>query len=245
MRENAGVTELNSLTITIHVPVPSDRGVTVQVRPVVDGRDIIAEFFDVNGRTFAPESLFAQPSPLRADAEPREVRLVEADCTEGCCGALYVTIRRQGSQVVWDSWRNPHELDEEPPVLRFDADQYDREVARAGQDHTWEWPARTVARLVTSRLRAEPDSLARWDCELFWASGWHWDRDHITVSVMSPRRPRSVGERWVQFRVALAVTDEVPEDQADRLVAQLTNSDPRAISEICGGSAPSRSAPPG
>ncbi|MFH9968705.1 hypothetical protein ACH4PR_46710 [Streptomyces mirabilis] len=39
------------------------------------------------------------------------MRLAEASCTEGCCGALCVTIQRDGDYVLWDEWRN-HDEDE-------------------------------------------------------------------------------------------------------------------------------------
>ncbi|MGW4142910.1 hypothetical protein ACWELV_40310 [Streptomyces mirabilis] len=35
------------------------------------------------------------------------MRLAEASCTEDCCGALCVTIQRDGDYVLWDEWRNP------------------------------------------------------------------------------------------------------------------------------------------
>jgi hypothetical protein len=120
--------------------------------------------------------------------------------------------------------------------VRFDADQYDREVARVIQDDSWEWPARTVARLLASRLRAEPDSFARWNCRLFWVAAWPWDRGRVNVSVMSPHVQATERDPWVQFRTALPVGDEAPDVQAARFAALLTDSDPRDISEVCGGS---------
>ncbi|MFE0581881.1 hypothetical protein [Streptomyces sp. NPDC058874] len=42
---------------------------------------------------------------LRAGPQPRELRLAQAYCTEGCCGALYVTVRRDGDEAVWGGWR--------------------------------------------------------------------------------------------------------------------------------------------
>lgn len=73
-----------------------------QVRPFIDGRDFLAEAF-TEGPGYGPANL---PN-LRAGDEPRTVCLAEAACTVGCCGALYVTIRREGDEVVWGGWHNP------------------------------------------------------------------------------------------------------------------------------------------
>jgi hypothetical protein len=88
---------------------------------------------------------------LRAASEPREIKLAEAYCTEGCCGALYVTIVREGAEVVWQDWRS-RKLGDPPPRVRFDAAEYDREVARAEQDRGWE----NSASATGSRPAGEP-----------------------------------------------------------------------------------------
>ncbi|MFF7726596.1 hypothetical protein [Streptomyces sp. NPDC008001] len=114
---------------------------------------------------------FTRPAALRATAEPREVQLTEAYCTEGCCGAPYVTIRRDGDHVVWSDWRHPDTLPSEQPApvlpeYRFDAPAYDAEIARPENDHSWAWPARNAARLITAGLRDRPGILARWDARM-------------------------------------------------------------------------------
>jgi hypothetical protein len=108
-------------------------------------------------------------------------------------------------------------------------------VARAEHDHSWEWPARTVARILRSRLGAEADRFAGWDCRLFWVAAWPWDRGRVNVSVMTPH-VQTATDPWVQFRAALTVGDEDPEVQAVRFVALLTENDPRDVSKVCGGS---------
>ncbi len=124
----------------------------MEVRPLVDSEDILAEVF-TEGPGEDPKYLLMPDGPLTAGPEPHEVRLAEATCTEGCCGALYVTIRRDGDHVIWSEWRNHDEDNVDLPEFWFDAREYQTEVERAVADHSWEWPARTVARLLELDLR--------------------------------------------------------------------------------------------
>lgn len=100
---------------------------------------VIAAAFD-KGPACSPEYL-VHSGRLRASESPHEVMLAEAYCTEGCCGALYVTIVRDGPEVAWNDWRSSMKGGP-PPEARFDAAAYDREVTRAERDYSWEWPAR-------------------------------------------------------------------------------------------------------
>lgn len=208
----------------------------MEVRALVDGRDVLADAFTA-GRGVDPRHLLVQGGPLTATSEPREVRLAEAPCTEGCCGALYVTVRRDGDHVLWDRWRNPDTAEVDLPPFRFGAQAYDAEVERATEDRGWEWPARTVARLLAQNLREGTDRLARWDCELGAVSAWPWERDQVNVFLFHPGRP-AIGEDrpWLQFRLILAVSADDPAEQAERLAEQLVTTDPRTAAEVCGGS---------
>uniref|UniRef100_A0AAU2JRE0 HEAT repeat domain-containing protein n=1 Tax=Streptomyces sp. NBC_00049 TaxID=2903617 RepID=A0AAU2JRE0_9ACTN len=148
----------------LHIEVVADDPAdapAVETRILVDGRPLVTALFG-SGTAHAPEYLL-DAGRLRAAAEPREVQLAEADCTEGCCGALYVTVRRDGDEVVWGEWRGA--AGPTAPELRFEAAAYDAEVARAEQDHSWCWPARNTARLITAGLRERPELTARWDVE--------------------------------------------------------------------------------
>ena len=128
------------LSLRIVMPSLGSRHGTVECRPIINGRDILADVFD-EGPAGDPRTLLGPDAPLHATAIPREVRLAEAECTEGCCGAVYVTIRREGQHVIWSGWRNPDEDEVDLPELRFDVDQYDVEVRRASTDRSWEWNA--------------------------------------------------------------------------------------------------------
>jgi len=140
----------------------------VEVRPIVDGRDLLAEMApDSRYLGVEPRYLLGQDGPLPATVTPHEVRLARSGCgVEECCGALYVTVTRSGDRVVWAGWRDPADQDVDLPELRFAAGQYAAEVRRAGEDRSWEWPAGAVARLLEAGLRGRGEWLARWDCEV-------------------------------------------------------------------------------
>lgn len=227
--------DLESFALSVVVPDQVTRGSAVEVRPQLGGRDVVAEVF-AEGPGEDPRYLLFPDGPLHGHASPREVRLAEATCTEGCCGALYVTIRRDGEQVVWGAWRNPDEDEINLPEFRFDAQQYQAEVERATLDRSWEWPARTVARLLEEELRRTA-WLERWGCELGSVSAWLWEPDQINIFLFHPGRAAiKDGRPWLQFRMTLDISGEDPADQADRLVEELTTFDPRMAADVCGGS---------
>ncbi|WP_328895348.1 hypothetical protein [Streptomyces sp. NBC_00236] len=198
----------------------------VEARIVVDGRPLVPAVFG-RGPVHGPEWLL-DSGRLRATEEPREVELAEAYCSEGCCGALYVTIRRDGGEVVWSDWRCPppplsalHVR--EIPELRFDAAAYDAEIRRAENDHTWTWPARKAARLIVAGLRDRPELLTRWGMELSWAGTAFSDLDQIVLSL------RYAGEDGSPtYRMWCIQEDGTPpEDRAADALRRLASEDPR------------------
>ncbi|MCX4984503.1 hypothetical protein [Streptomyces sp. NBC_00572] len=74
-----------TLRIEVAVADPGDPD-GVEPRFLVDGRPLVPEAY-AQGSGESPEQLL-ENGALRAGPEPREVRLAEAYCTEGCCGAL-------------------------------------------------------------------------------------------------------------------------------------------------------------
>ncbi|MFF9039061.1 hypothetical protein ACF090_26760 [Streptomyces sp. NPDC014892] len=229
------------LSLRIACP-PPDEGV-VEVRPIVNGLDLLAEVLvsgGVGGSRYVgvgPRFLLDQDGPLHATATPREVRLAVSGCgVEECCGALYMTVARRGDHVVWAGWRDPANQDVDLPELRFTAEQYDAEVVRAEEDRSWEWPAGAVARMLEAGLRGRADWLVRWDCELEGVWAFRTEPDRIHVVLWHPRDRGDADLPWLQFGMTLPISAEPPTVQAERLEARLTAGDPRATAEVWGGS---------
>nr|MDT0521411.1 hypothetical protein [Streptomyces sp. DSM 41633] len=210
---------------------------SVETRILVDGLPLLPALF-AKGPGLPPEYLL-DTGYLRAGAEPREVQLAEAECTEGCCGALYVTVRRDGDEVVWDGWRGA--VGPPPPVYRFDAAAYDAEVDRAERDHSWCWPARRTARLIAAGLRERPELLRRWDLGLIWV-GTDWGEPHTTVArfVFSPpggaEDPHGQPLR-LYFDWRLPDEDDVlPQERAAAALERIARSDPKGFAQLQRGS---------
>jgi hypothetical protein len=123
-----------------------------------------------------------------------------------------------------------------PEQFRCDAAQYDAEIARAEQDHSWGWPARTVARLVNGQLHAEPDILGRWDCKLGWCTSRLRDPGTARLTFLHPAQQESFEDPCAQFGLVIDVADS-PQACAAQLIESLRTTEPKTIAEIVGGSA--------
>ncbi|WP_432059633.1 hypothetical protein [Streptomyces sp. S1] len=227
-------------TLTLRHRIPDDWAADpwAEVRPLIDGADVLAEFRP-DGR--APSLRYwtgpAATWPLTAAEEPRRVAIAEPTCTAGCCGALYVTVRREGDLVIWDSWENTGGTLAAPPPHRFDAARYDAELARAASDRTWEEPVDTVARLLGAIL-ADSGWFARWGCVLTDVSPRRAEPgvpeeltypEGVDVDFHHDRGP---GEPPDAYTYALLTTpDHPPEEQAHRLAARILADDPRGTAE--------------
>ena len=225
--------------VVIVCPDPARPG-GAETRILVDGRPVIAEAFD-RGGAHSPDVLLERKQ-LRASAQPREVQLAEADCTEGCCGALYVTIVRESDTVRWYGWRTPDDSSDRSSTpgltdLRFDAVQYDAELARAESDSSWEWTGQTTARLLRQHLRERPDLLARWNCSLNWVTTHHHARDQVELSFSYPEQPyNATGMPWLQFIWSIPDDGTPPERQAEAAWQRLAEADPTTYARVAGGS---------
>jgi hypothetical protein len=154
-----------------------------------------------------------------------------------------VRIVRDGDEVVWDSWRNPDVVGVELAAYRFDAGEYEAELARVDRDRDWEWPGRTVARLLREALDDDPDVLGAWNCSLDFVTCMADVRSEVQVVFTSP--PRSTVDEFYeifqrpmehrQFRMRMPVTTDAAAKQAQGIMSLLAVGDPRQTSEICGG----------
>ncbi|MFF2549364.1 hypothetical protein ACFVUS_00130 [Nocardia sp. NPDC058058] len=216
---------LRRFEIRITLPIPPRSGVFggVETRVLIDGRPIIADLFH-QGAAEPPEKLLLR-GELRATEEPRRVRLAEAWCTEGCCGGLYVTIVREGDEVVWRDWERQSGagLAEE---FRFAAPEYDREIARAEADHGWEWPARTLARLVNAAVLEDPTILGRWNCSVDWIGAVLGEYDVARIWLLDDS-----GEYSDQFGYGLHAEVEDLEGQARSVIEAFRVAHPRKMLE--------------
>jgi hypothetical protein len=107
-------------SVRVVVPYPKP-GIPAgpEARIMIGGIPVIAAAFD-KGPAHPPEYLPAAQRAAARQRDPHEVMLAEAYCTEGCCGAHYVTIVRDGPEVVWKDWRLSMKGDP-PPEARFNA----------------------------------------------------------------------------------------------------------------------------
>lgn len=224
----------STLSLRHIVPAPDAWERWVEVRPFIDGRDVLKEAH--------PEGLAgwrntwdgpAEEWPLAATQDARRIVVSEPDCHPGCCGALYVTIRREGDRVIWSSWENTSDNRAALPAeIHFDAAQYDAELARAAADLSWEQPVDTVARLLAKTL-ADNGWFERWDCVLEDVSPQREVPEGVDVHFTHARSP---DERPTDFGYEFPVTqDEPAEEQAQRFAAHILSDDPRRTAEVWGG----------
>lgn len=228
-------------TLTLQHRIPNDWAADpwAEVRPLIDGVDVLKE---VHPEGLAPSCRYwtgpAESWPLAVTEEPRRVMITEPTCTAGCCGALYVTMRREGDQVIWEAWENTSNITALPAAFRFDITQYEAELARAAADHSWEEPVDTVARLLEQSL-ADSGWFERWGCTLkgVWPRREEPDMpeeltspEGVDVQFYQVREP---GARIELYGYELFVNhDQSVEEQVRRLADHILADDPRKTAEI-------------
>ncbi|XKK38598.1 hypothetical protein HFP72_29560 [Nocardiopsis sp. ARC36] len=227
-------------TLTLRHRIPDDWAADpwAEVRPLVDGVDVLAEVHP-EGRARSCR-FWTGPAagwPLAVTEEPRRTMITEPTCTVGCCGALYATMRREGDRVVWDSWENTGNSSAVPADLRFDAARYEAELARAAADRSWEEPVDTAARLL-GRTLAESRWFERWGCVLTDVSPRR-EEPGLPEEFREPEgvdvgfhRVGAAGERTDAYRYTLFVDRDRPvAEQVRRLAALVLADDPRRTAE--------------
>ncbi|WP_256103505.1 hypothetical protein [Streptomyces sp. ODS05-4] len=217
---------LSVLTLRHVIPEPYATEQWAQVRPLIDGHDVLEEIHPGGVSSCSRAELSGPPGtwPLTAAAQPREVELSNNDCVTACCGGVFVTIARLGDRVRWSDWRNTDDIRTPvPPDVVFDAARYDAELARAAADTGWEEPVDAVARLL-ARALAENGWPQRWGCVL----------DGVSPDREEPSAPRvevrfhAASDTSADFSRSFPVTPgEPPGDQARRHLATIMSGDPR------------------
>ncbi|WND34380.1 hypothetical protein RI578_08800 [Streptomyces sp. BB1-1-1] len=230
---------ISNLTLRHRIPDDWAADPWAEVRPLIDGVDVLREVH--------PEGLAlscrhwtgpAESWPLAVTEEPRRVKITEPTCTAGCCGALYVTMRREGDRVIWDAWENTSDVTALPADVCFSAAQYEAELARAAADRSWEEPVDTIARLL-ERTLAGSGWFEQWGCVLTSVRPRREEPD-VPEELTSPegvdvefRQVRASGERSCSYGYELFVThDRSVEEQVRRLAAGILADDPRKTAEL-------------
>lgn len=227
------------LAIRIVTPAPSTRQAP-RTHLVVDGVPLVTRLFDF-GAPGCPLRLVHGKRELGAQAEAHEVWLCEADCAEGCCGALAARIRRDEAtgRVLWEVGSTSGRT--ETARFAFDAGDYDAEVARVEADRSWEWPALRAARLLDRRLRDEPALLDRWSCRLGGAVSSNFERSVLRLILWHPEPPGS-GRPWLQFQYRTEIPDAITVEDAavaakvEEILERFRENDPKSIGELSSGS---------
>lgn len=130
-----------------------------------------------------PADLLVRPCPLVAGPASRSVLI--ARCPSGIMGRadVHVNVIAEANIVTWSDPRAP-ELQR-----RFHAPAYHTEITRALDDHSWETPERTAARLLTELI--DHRALARLGLSFLWASG-RADPEVFTVALWLEPGPYQV-----------------------------------------------------
>lgn len=147
------------------------------------GDEDLIEVFGDRSIGLDPNDVLVQPCPLVVDSSPQDVLIARCDC--GCrgCGDVHVRVTRDENLVTWSSL-------ETPSIQRtFQSAAYDAEIARALDDHAWETPERTAARLIAGRV--DRDLLNRLGLTFSWASG-RARPGVMTVSLLAAAGPYQI-----------------------------------------------------
>lgn len=222
------MTELKIISFQV---VPSPATNDHEVKIFIDGRDFIPQHWpDMMGMD--PDDILSYRE-LSPRTEPHEATVVRCGCGVVGCGSAWVRISPEGDQVIWDNWQGDKG---EPPAetLVFDRNQYMRALKDAVEDHSWETPDRTAARILASLV--DHDALTTNSLKYQWASGRIRD-DALTISLKGP-------EGCHQILVHVPWNRQSPEELAIE-AADLLKTDPNRWPDVAwyGDTKPSFSGP--
>ena len=170
-------------------------------------------------------------SPLAAQERGTRIAVYQCSCGVAGCGSIAPVIARDGDVVTWTDFRDftgvfdrPDDASEgaegdplETPQLRFDAKQYDAELARAVADRSWESPSRATARILRAMLAEHEGLLANSNRRLGWVvSGWwHGGAGRFVIELRDPTDGRR------QYIVAITAKFGTPTSRARSMVDRL------------------------
>ena len=171
-------------------------------------------------------------SPLVQGTSARRVAIYLCSCGVAGCGVIAPVIATDGNVVTWSDFRDFTGVFDRPDDLadgiegnalpmeqvRFDALQYQREVARVTGDRSWESPSRVTARVLRAMLAEHDELLRAAGRTLGWVSFIWWEEraDRFAIELVRSREPRHQ-----QSLIALAAKYGTPTSRARSIVDRL------------------------
>lgn len=153
-------------------PAPEDSAGGFQLQVFINGHEVTG---DAAGMGMDPYDVLIPANRLAALPEPHRTPIARCNCGSYGCGMTDITISRDEESVRWD-WHIETPMDRS---VTFVADQYDAEVARIQQDHSWETPERVAGRLILQQT--DVSRLAEHDLQISWLSTEYSDPTQFCV----------------------------------------------------------------
>ncbi|WP_183092434.1 hypothetical protein [Nocardioides stalactiti] len=156
-----------------------------QADGAVGGHELLVFVNDVEmtrigaGMGMDPFDVLIPTNRLVATTEPHQVPIARCECGEYGCGSTDVTIVREGDAVHWE-WIDEAPIDH---GVTFPAGQYDAEVERIEDDHSWERPEDTTARLALTQV--DTKRLAALGMSVSWIAKDHANDDMMKVALLA------------------------------------------------------------
>jgi hypothetical protein len=197
---------------------PSPETNSHEVRILVDDKPFIAEHWPAM-MGMDPED-FLTYRELMPRHQPHKT--IVARCRCGCvgCGNVRVRISADGNRITWDAWRGD-KSSPSAPTLTFEGDQYTQAVGDAVENHSWETPDRTAARILRSLV--DHAVLERHNLKFEWASG-RCRSTTLTISLGGP-------EGYHQILVQVPWNQQSP-DKIAREAAEILKTDPGQWADV-------------
>ncbi len=195
---------------------------------LIDDRDVLGLEGSIG---FDPARLLTPTNPLLPTDPPRRIAVYRCSCGEAGCGCTAPVVVDAGDEIHWQDFRDftgvyvhPDTVDSPDggtklalPDLRFDAQQYRAEIARATADRSWESHGRIVGRLLRARLAGESSHLESLGYRLGWVGPYGSGVCSLELQSMEDGRP--VGQTVVTFSQPDGDADEVASALAEQFLS--------------------------